>query len=394
MVGFGFLAALMAITAIGPMSLTIFIPALPAVQAEFASDVQYVQMTLSLPLLAVIVAPPIAGGVCDRVGRRPVVLASLLILVISCGVCIAAPNLMTLVIGRIVVGVSGTCALIVARAIVRDVYDAENLSKAMAKFSIAPVVTILLAPSIGGLITDTLGWRGVFWFLSAASMLTLAMAFFLLRETLTVSDTEVTKSETKAAWRKLTRSVVFWGYTWQSVFHFAAAVGFVAAAPYLMVNVLGHGALDYGIGLVVVVLGMLAGVLMAGRLTQTLSIPMLVMIGCVLCVIANLVLPGLLVSKVAGLSAVLLFGSTALVAVGIGFAMPASQAGIVGTVPELSGTASGISSCLQMIMAAVFSHLVALPWDRPALALGLISLAAMTLALAFSAVSLSASRAR
>ena len=105
--------ALCGLIVIGPLSLAIFIPTLPAVQAEFGADVQIVQLTLSMPLLAVVLVPLLAGTTSDRIGRRPVLLSSLIILLAGCIGCYLAPDIWTLVVGRTVVGVAGSCCLIV-----------------------------------------------------------------------------------------------------------------------------------------------------------------------------------------------------------------------------------------------------------------------------------------
>ena len=382
-----FLAALAGVTVIGPLSLTIFFPALPAVQHDFGAPIQSVQLTLSLPLIAVIMASAVGGGLSDRLGRRPVAVACLILMLASSVLCMSAWELWVLIVGRVIVGVSGTCVLIVARAIIRDVYDGDRLSRAMARFSVAPVVAVLLAPLFGGMLTDAYGWRAVFAaLLAVAAVITVFVHWGLPETRLAGGGSRELGKDADRLWSSLLRSAVFWGYAWQSTFHFAIAVGFVAAAPYLMVDVFGRSATDYGIGLAGVVACMLVGVFAAERLSGRLAIPSMVFAGCLFGAAAGIVMPVfLLVTAMPG-SPLLLFVPAAVLAIGIGFAMPAAQAGIVDTVPQLSGTASGISSCLQMSLAAVLSHVVALPWQQPCMALGVLSLGAMVLAAACAAV--------
>ena len=121
-------------------------------------------------------------------------------------------------------------------------------------------------------------------------------------------------------------------------------------------------AAEYGIGLVFVIAGMLCGVAAASRIPQRFGIAAVVLAGSVFALLAGSMLPLLLVFGT--MTPLSLFGPTVLVAFGIGFAMPAGQAGIVGLVPELAGTASGVSGFLQMLFAAVFAHIVALPSPR------------------------------
>ena len=282
--------ALCGLVVIGPLSLAIFIPTLPAVQAEFGANIQVVQLTLSLPLLSVVLVPLLAGATSDRVGRRPVLLASLGVLVLGCIGCYLAPDIWVLVIGRTVVGVAGSACLIVGRAVVNDFYGKEALARAMANYTVAPVVALLIAPTIGGLLTDGYGWRSVFVFLGGAALAVAAVTALFMRETKDTGPGCATQAGGGIS--PLVRSAEFWGFTFFSVFHFAVAVGFIAAAPYLMVNLLHRTAAEYGIGLVFVIAGMLAGVAAASRLPTRFGIATVVLAGAVFALIAGLLLPG------------------------------------------------------------------------------------------------------
>jgi len=344
-------------------------------------------MTLSLPLLAVILAPALAGNMSDRVGRRPILMISYAVLVASCLVCLFAQSFWVLIAGRIVVGVAGTSALIVARAILKDVYSQDNLAKAMARYSMAPVATILLAPLIGGVLTDAFGWRGVFFVLTILAAAIWMGSVWKMKETHDRKSSSIREQKiADGGSRALFRSLNFWCFTGQSVFHFGIAFALVAAAPYLMVDLLGRSATEYGLGMLLVVLGMFLGVMAAERLANRWSISAQVFAGCVFGALASVVLPLMLTLGDYQLDPVLLFVPSAFLAFGIGFAMPASQTAIVSIVPSKSGAASGISSCLQMLLAAVFTHVVAVPWQRPGLALGILGLIAMTGATVFALV--------
>ena len=375
---------------IGPLSLATFLPTLPAVQAEFAADIQVVQLTLSLPFLAVVLVPLLAGATSDRIGRRPVLLASLAILLVSSLMCFMAPDIWTLVIGRALVGVAGSCCMIVGRAVVTDLYSKDDLARAMAHYTVAPVVALMVAPTIGGFLTDGFGWRSVFVVLSVATGVVVAMTWRLMRETGAAATAK--KSRTKTDFAPLLRSVEMWGFTFFSAFHFAVTVGFIAAAPYLMVNMMQRTATEYGIGLVFVIGGMLAGIAVASRIPSRIGIATVVLGGAMFALLAGLTLPLALAFGL--LTPFKLFVPTAFVAFGIGVAMPAGQAGIVGAFPPLAGTASGISGFLQMLFAAIFAHVVAFPWDHPDRALAMVAVGGLGLSVIFALVPLAVARRR
>lgn len=386
-----FVTALMGIITIGPLSLTIFLPALPAIQREFESEQQLVQLTLSLPFISVVLAPAIAGGLADRIGRHPVVMASILVVVASSLVAALAPNLGSLVVARTVLGVAGTCAMVVGRALILDCYPPEDLTAAMARYAAAPIIAIMIAPILGGIIIDGLGWRAIFYILLAVGLVLLFLTHMTrhaVRRQSASAEPEGSDAGTPRdrPGRRLLRSLALWGYIGQSMLHFGVAVGFVGSIPYILENRLGRSATDFGLGLLLIIGGMLAGVMVARRFARKVSTPAQVLIGSAVGLAASITFPVAIEVMAVPLSTPLLFGSATLVAAGIGLAMPASQAGIVAAVPELAGTASGLSSCAQLMMAAVFVHLTAAAWTQPELALGLISAVGMAIALAFSVI--------
>jgi MFS transporter, DHA1 family, multidrug resistance protein len=374
----GLVLALVGALIIGPLSLTIFIPALPDVQRDFGVDIQVVQMALSLPLLAILLAPTLAGSMSDRIGRRPVLLIIYAVLIVSCLVCLFAQSFWVLIIGRVIVGVTSTGAMIVARAILKDIFVQKNLSKAMARYSLAPVGAILLAPLLGGILTDVWGWRGVFAALSFLAIGIGLITMWKMPETHKhhASDRQQQK-QLDGGFKALMLSSQFWCFTGQSVFHFAIAFALVAAAPHLMVDVLGRSATEYGLGMLLVAFGMFLGLMTVERVSSYWSIQTQVFIGCLFGAAASAVMPLMLTVGGFQLDPWVLFVPAALLGFGVGFVMPGSQAGIVSVVPSMSGTASGISSCLQMLLAAICTHIVAVPWERPGLALGVLGLIAM-----------------
>lgn len=390
-VGIPFILALVGILAVGPISITIYMPALPSVQREFGSDLHLVQLTLSLPLAAAIVAPAIVGWVSDVYGRRMVAIGSLITFLVCCAIAMQASSLWTLLIARTILGASATCAIVVGRAIISDMYEAKDLTAAMAKYSAVPVAAIMVAPVLGGWLTSEVGWRAIFVFLVAASAILLILTFFALHETVRRADTHgegnggtASARPSRVSYGTLLRSRAFIGYIGQSVFHFGVAVGFVAAVPYIVENRLGLDAFDGGLGLIAIVIGLLGGVLAAGKLADRVSGPSQVFWGSLIGLSGGISLYLVLGSAWAGLSVTTLFLPTTIAAIGIGFAMPGSQAGIVGTEPQLAGFASGLSSCLQLLMAAAFVHLVALETVVPETSLSIITAAGMGAAVLFS----------
>ena len=157
------MALLAAITALAPFSLQIFLPALPAIQASFAIAPGIVQLALSLSILANAVANLAYGPLSDRFGRRPVLLVGLAAFIAGSLGCALAPSIELLIIARIVQSIGGAAGMVLARAIVRDLYDRERSASIIAYLTMAMVVAPMLAPTIGAVLLDVASWRAIFF---------------------------------------------------------------------------------------------------------------------------------------------------------------------------------------------------------------------------------------
>ncbi len=138
---------LIAITALAPVSLQIFIPALPAIQAGFGTSAGVTQLVLSLSIFANAIATLAYGPLSDRFGRRPVVLAGLIIFVIGSALSAIAPTIGLLIAARIIQSAGAAAGMVLARAIIRDLYDREQAASGIAYLTMAMVVAPMVAPT-------------------------------------------------------------------------------------------------------------------------------------------------------------------------------------------------------------------------------------------------------
>ncbi len=154
---------MVAVTLIGPLSVHAFIPALPIVQRAFAMDDATAQSMLSITLLGMAASTLFYGSLSDRYGRRPVLLTGIGLFLIGATVCAVSTDVVTLAGGRFIQAAGAGCGLVLARAIIRDVYGDDRLVKMMAYLTMAYVMGPMLAPAIGGALIDAFGWRAVFY---------------------------------------------------------------------------------------------------------------------------------------------------------------------------------------------------------------------------------------
>jgi MFS transporter, DHA1 family, multidrug resistance protein len=348
------MALLAAITALAPFSLQIFLPALPAIQASFAVTPGIVQLALSLSIMANAVANLTYGPVSDRFGRRPVLLVGLAAFIAGSLGCALAPSVELLIVARIVQSIGGAAGMVLARAIVRDLYDRERSASIIAYLTMAMVVAPMLAPTIGAVLLDIASWRAIFYLLTGVGV---ALVWPIL----------VTLAETRSAEARalggpfagagaLLRSGLFWSYVLQSTFGISVFFAFISGAPYFMINVLGRSATEYGLWFILVSAAFMVGNLVAGRFSGRIGLDRMVLTGALLAVAgATLALMLLLGGAWTPLA---LFGPLMAVALGNGLSVPNAQAGAVSVNPLLAGTASGIAGFCQMFVAALVSQAV------------------------------------
>ena len=176
------------ITLMGPLSLHLFFPALPAVKNEFGIDDALTQLTASVPLFTMAVLTLVYGSLSDRYGRRPVLLASILLFICGCVLAALADNIWMLIAGRLIQAAGGACGLSLARTIARDVFGTDGLVKVIAYLLMAYSMGPLVAPPIGGFLVDGLGWRSVLIFAAVIGGIVGLLSYFTLYETRPAAD--------------------------------------------------------------------------------------------------------------------------------------------------------------------------------------------------------------
>ena len=178
-----FFVALVSITFIGPLSIHLFIPAIQAVKAAFGVSTGTAQLTLSLAMLSMAFVTVAYGGLSDRFGRKRILLFGLSLFTVGVALCLLAHNIGMLIAGRILQGAGAGCGVVLARAIARDVYGLDRAAQVIAYLTAAYVLGPMVAPPIGGKLTDLFGWRAMFVFATAVGVLVIIAAATIIPET-------------------------------------------------------------------------------------------------------------------------------------------------------------------------------------------------------------------
>src|SRR5688572_16983624 len=240
------LLVLIMATALGPMAMQIFIPALPAIQDRFGVSPATAQLTLSLSAFAIALATLAYGPLSDRFGRRPALLGGLLIYLAGSALCGLATSIEGLILGRVVQAAGGCAGIVLTRVIIRDLYDLDRSATMLAYVTMAMVVAPM--PAVGGVLNDLAGWRSVFLFGGALGGVVTVVVATELPETFPatgVRGSPAARVASRHTFLRLLRSRSFLGYSLQVAFSIAFFYAFVAAAPFFVVRVLGRPAGEY-----------------------------------------------------------------------------------------------------------------------------------------------------
>lgn len=356
-----FFLILMLTAAAGPFSMQVFLPALPAIQKWFTVDQATAQLTLSLSMVSIAFTTLIYGPLSDRFGRKPVLVAGMGLFLGGSLLSTFSPTIEWLIVGRIIQAAGSASGMVLGRAIVRDAYGATEAPKVINYLTMAMVTAPMLAPVIGGFLTDGFGWRSNFAVAAIYACATTILVIAMLRETLppekrTSGDAERSGARLAAdGLRTVAGSRRFWGYALVSSLQMAVFFAFISGAPYLMSEILNRPPSEYGIWFLGVPGLFVAGSFAATRILPVLGLDRSIVTGSILCA---LVLPvAIWLYDTFPLTPMLLFGPTYVIAFFQGLVISNGMAGALNASPKAIGAASGLAGFVQMMISATAAQL-------------------------------------
>ncbi len=352
--GWGFMVVLIAVTALGPVSMQILMPALPTIRTAFGASTELTQLTVSLGMLAIAAATLIYGPLADSLGRRPVLVGGLTLFLAGSVLAWLAQSLTWLIAARLLQAAGGAAGITLTRTILRDIYGRERAASMLAYVTMAMVVLPMMAPVVGGVLTDHLGWRSIFGFAVVIGAPALAGLILRLPETVPERQPFPNPWSLAVGYWVLLRAPAFRAYALQSGFAMATFFGFAASAPYIVMDIMGRSPTTYGLWFIGVSLSFIAGLYVSAQLTERIGLDRMIALGAGMALVGALILVGVMA---AGLWVPLgLFLPALLMGLGNGLAMPNSQTGAVSVIVERAGAGAGLSSFLQMALSAIASQ--------------------------------------
>jgi DHA1 family bicyclomycin/chloramphenicol resistance-like MFS transporter len=383
-------AALVTVTYVGPLSIHMFLPALPYVRQALDIDQSSAQLTYGLAMLAMAFATVVYGSLSDRYGRLPVLLGGLALFTAGAALAFTASSLTVLLIGRIMQGAGAACGVVLARAMVSDVYGADRLGKMIAYLTVAYVIGPLTAPPIGGVLIDRFGWQSILLVPAVFGLIAIAVSVLVIGETR--RPRSGARTSLIGGYGRLLGDPVFMLYVLCPAFFTGAFFAHGTAASYLMTEVLDQPASAYGILFMLGPGGFMLGNFLCARLSDRVPGGVLVVSGSVITVSGTVLTMGLI--AIYGMTPLGLFVPLAVLTLGQGLAMPPSQAAAISRAPSLTGTASGVVMFVQLLFAALLPQLVSALYDGTATAMMAVVSTACVLGLACGIAAVTLARRR
>jgi len=350
------LTLLIAITAVGPLSLNILAPAMPGLIGTLGAGAGTVQLTLSLFLLGMAVSQLVLGTLSDRFGRRPVMLAGLAVTVVASFAALATTSITGLIVARTCQAFGATAGIVIGRAVVRDLYDRDRAASMIGWVTMAMVVAPMIAPLIGGALDTALGWHAIFAFVGLFAAAILVWASFQLPETRKVATGEGFAHFLAASGSLLTDRA-FLGYALVAAFNSAMFFTFIGGAPHVVVTIMHRSSAEYGIWFLAISLAYMAGNFAAGRWSAKYGIDVMIRAGVAVTVAGAAVGIIWVLLDPAGGPAVIMTPQM-IIGFASGFMLPNALAGAVSVRPQAAGAAAGITGFMQMGLGAATSQLI------------------------------------
>ncbi|MFI8169098.1 multidrug effflux MFS transporter [Streptomyces sp. NPDC085931] len=372
------------LTAVPPLAMDMYLPSLPEVTRSLHAPAATVQLTLTACLAGMALGQLVVGPMSDRWGRRRPLLAGLAVFVVATVLCALAPTVETLVAFRLAQGLAGAAAIVIARAVVRDLYDGMAMARFFSTLMLISGVAPVVAPLIGGQVLRVTDWRGVFAVLTVVGVLIGVLVWTRLPETLPPAERHSGGvGEALRAMRTLLADRSFTGYMLTGGFAFAALFAYISASPFVVQEIYGASpqtfSLLFGVNSVgLVVVGQINGKILVGRvsLDRVLGVGLAVVITAA----TALLLMSLGVFGEVGLAPVAVALFVLMSAMGI--TLPNTQALALMRVRHAAGSASALLGTTSFLIGAVASPLVGVAGEDTALPMAVVQLAAALVALA------------
>ena len=367
------------LSAFGPLSIDMYLPALPTMTDDLGSSDTVLQLTLTAFIIGIALGQLVVGPLSDAMGRRKPLLAGLALYVVGSILCVVSPSAELLIVARVIQALGASAGIVIARATVRDLFSGTAMTKFFSTLMLVNGLAPILAPIVGGQILTLTSWRGVFVVLTVFGALLLAVVAVALPEPLPVELRKPARPMSiLRTYARILRDKSFVGYALASGLMFAGLFAYISGSSFVLQDIYGLSPQGYSLafglnGIGIVLVGQLNG-LIVGRLPER-----------------TLLIAGLLASFAGGVGVLLAtslhLGLVALLVPlfvlvsSIGLVMPNASSLALADQAGNAGSASALLGVLQFVIGGLATPLVSLGGPDTAVPMALVMAGFATLAL-------------
>ena len=325
------------------LSMSVFLPSLPSMTEFFKTDYSLVQLSVSLYLACTAVVQLIAGPLSDYFGRRNIVLAALILLILATIGCYFAQTIEAFLFFRVLQASIATL-MAISRAIVRDMATPEKAASMLGYVTMGMSVAPMIAPSIGGFFETYYNWQATFLFVIILSIGLFLLCWFDLGETNKVKNKSL--REQIKEYPILFSSRRFWGYAFAAAFSTGTFFAFLGGAPFVGSKVFNLAPTTMGLLVGLPGLGVFFGNFATARFSMRVGIDKMILLGTLFQIFGMGM--SLVISLLGFGTAITFFGFCIFIGIGNGLTLANSTAGMLSIRPAVAGTASGIGGSIQI----------------------------------------------
>jgi len=345
-----------ALTAFGPLSIDMYLPGLPALASSLDASAWAAQLTLTACLAGLAFGQIVAGPLSDRFGRRRPVLTGVGAYAALSALCAVAPSVLPLVGLRLLQGLAGAAGIVIARAVVRDVYSGHAAARFFSLLMLVNGAAPILAPVLGGQVLSVTSWRGVFVVLAGIGLLLLAGSVWALPETLPAGRRHrggVT--DTLRTFARLLADRAFLAHALACGLGFGAMFAYIAGSPFVLQDIYGASAQLFSVMFAVNALGLVAASQLNRALLGRFEPRAIALAAQAAQALAG---AGLLAAVAVGTGVWPVVGLLFVVVASLGFVMPNATALALADHADVAGSASGLLGVMQFVVGAAAAPLV------------------------------------
>lgn len=344
------------VSATGPLAIDMFLPAMPTIAEHLGGTIAGAQLTITAYFIAFGLAQMVYGPMADMFGRKPPLIAGLVLFVVGSIGCAVAPDMSWLVAARVVQALGGAAAMVIPRAIIRDMHTGAQATRLMALVMLIISVSPMLAPLAGSGVIAISGWRAIFGLLAVAAGLSILITLILQPETLVRENrTPVRLSALLGGVGTLLRDPVFMGLTFVGGFGLASFFVFLASASFVYTGHYGLSPTGFSLAFAANAAGFFAATQLAAGLGEKFGAERVVATAVTGFVLVTLALVALVWSGVdhfALLVAMLICANACL-----GLVIPTAMVMALDEHGHNAGLASSLGGMLQMLAGGIMTML-------------------------------------